>query len=173
MSGVPTRDRALLIADPRPALRVGIEILGGGRTSRLYRELNEKGEAVMSGGYSMDMEARGIVAISATPAPGVSIEEIEAASAELTAKFLREGPTAGELERAKKMIAASAIFTRDNQMSMAEWYGQLLSAGQTIEQIEGWDERIRAVTASDVMRAMNRYLAGTHYVDAVLLPEGR
>ena len=127
----------------------------------------------MSGGYSMAMEGRGIVSISATPAPGVSIEEIEAASAELTAKFLREGPTAEELERAKKMIAASAIFTRDNQMSMANWYGELLTAGQTVEQIEGWDERIRAVTAADVVRAMSRYLAGTNYVDAVLLPEGR
>ena len=165
--GVATGDR------DAEALQVGIEILAGGRTSRLYRELNERGEAVMSGGYSMAMEGRGIVSISATPAPGVSIEEIEAASAELTAKFLREGPTAEELERAKKMIAASAIFTRDNQMSMANWYGELLTAGQTVEQIEGWDERIRAVTAADVVRAMSRYLAGTNYVDAVLLPEGR
>ena len=155
------------------ALHVGIEILAGGRTSRLYRALNEQGEAVMSGGYSMEMEARGIVSISATPAPGVSIEEIEAASMELTAAFLRDGPTAEELERAKKAIAASAIFTRDNQMSMAEWYGELLTAGQTIEQIESWDDRIRAVTASDVMRVMNKYLAGTHYIDAVLLPEDR
>ncbi|HPI49402.1 MAG TPA: pitrilysin family protein [Hyphomonadaceae bacterium] len=165
--GVATGDR------DAEALQVGIEILAGGRTSRLYRELNEQGEAVMSGGYSMAMEGRGIVSISATPAPGVSIEEIEAASAELTTKFLREGPTAEELERAKKMIAASAIFTRDNQMSMANWYGELLTAGQTVEQIEGWDERIRAVTAADVVRAMSRYLAGTNYVDAVLLPEGR
>lgn len=165
--GVATGDR------DAEALQVGIEVLAGGRTSRLYRELNEQGEAVMSGGYSMAMEERGIVSISATPAPGVSIEEIEAASAELTAKFLREGPTAEELERAKKMIAASAIFTRDNQMSMANWYGELLTAGQTVEQIEGWDERIRAVTSADVVRAMSRYLAGTNYVDAVLLPEGR
>ena len=165
--GVATGDR------DAEALQVGIEILAGGRTCRHYRELNERGEAVMSGGYSMAMEGRGIVSISATPAPGVSIEEIEAASAELTAKFLREGPTAEELERAKKMIAASAIFTRDNQMSMVNWYGELLTAGQTVEQIEGWDERIRAVTAADVVRAMSRYLAGTNYVDAVLLPEGR
>ena len=77
------------------------------------------------------------------------------------------------LERAKKAIAASAIFTRDNQMSMANWYGELLTAGQTIEQIENWDDRIRAVTASDVVRVMNKHLAGTHYVDAVLLPEDR
>lgn len=155
------------------ALQVGIEILAGGRTSRLYRALNEQGEAVMSSGYSMEMEARGIISISATPAPGVSIEEIKAAAEVLTAEFLREGPTAEELGRAKQMLAASVVFTRDNQMRMADWYGQLLLAGQTVEEIGGWEQRIREVTAGDVVRAMNTYLAGTHYVDAVLLPEGR
>ncbi len=155
------------------ALQVGMEILGGGRVSRLYRELNEQGRATMSSGYSMEMEARGIVAISATPAPGVSVAAIEAEAMAVTSKFLREGPTAQELSRAKKMIAASAVFTRDNQMSLAEWYGERLTAGQTVAQIEGWEDRIRAVTAADVMRTMNRYLVGTNYVDAVLLPEAK
>lgn len=155
------------------ALQVGMEILGGGRVSRLYRDLNERGRAVMSAGYSMEMEARGVVAISATPAPGVSVAEIEAEAMAVTERFLREGPMAQELSRAKRMIAASAIFARDNQMRLAEWYGERLTAGQTVEQIEGWEDRVRAVTAADVMRAMNRYLAGTNYVDAVLLPEAR
>jgi len=153
------------------ALQVGMEILGGGRVSRLYRELNEQGQAVMSMGYSMEMEGRGYAAISATPAPGVAIEGIEAAAMDVTTRFLREGPTTEELKRAKDMIAASAIFARDNQMSMAEWYGERLTAGQTLEHIEGWDERIRAVTAADVVRVLNKYLAGVNHVDALLLPE--
>lgn len=153
------------------ALQVGMQILAGGRTSRLYGELNEQGKAVMGHGYSMEMEARGLLTISVQPAPGVSIDEIEAAAMAITEKFLREGPTASELERAKNMIAASAIFTRDNQMAMAEWYGQLLTAGQSLEHIETWDERIGAVTAKDVVRAMNKYMTGVNHVDAVLLPE--
>lgn len=43
------------------ALQVGMEILGGGRVSRLYRDLNEQGRATMSAGYSMEMEARGLL----------------------------------------------------------------------------------------------------------------
>ena len=122
-------------------------------------------------GYSMEMEGRGYAAISATPAPGVAIEGIEAAAMDVTTRFLREGPTTEELKRAKDMIAASAIFARDNQMSMAEWYGERLTAGQTLEHIEGWDERIRAVTAADVVRVLNKYLAGVNHVDALLVPE--
>jgi len=154
------------------ALQVGIEILAGSRTSRIYRQLNERGLAVMSHGYSTEMEARGVVAIGADPAQGVSVREIEEVAARVTRRFLRDGPTEDELVRAKESIAASSIFTRDNQMSMARWYGELLTAGQSVERIEGWEARIRAVTAADVVRVMNTYL-GAHHVDSVLLPESK
>ena len=154
------------------ALQVGIEILGGVRTSRLYRQLNERGLAVMSHGYSMEMEARGVVAIGADPAAGVSVSEIEEVAARVTRRFLRDGPTEDELVRAKESIAASATFTRDNQMALARWYGELLTAGETVERIQGWQDRILAVTAADVVRVMNKYLSANH-VDAVLLPEAK
>jgi zinc protease len=154
------------------ALQVGIEILAGVRTSRLYRQLNERGLAVMSHGYSMEMEARGVVAIGADPAAGVSVSEVEEVAARVTRRFLRDGPTEDELVRAKESIAASATFTRDNQMALARWYGELLTAGETVERIQGWQDRIRAVTAADVVRVMNKYLSANH-VDAVLLPEAK
>lgn len=155
------------------ALQVGVQILAGGRTSRLYRELNERGKAVMSSGFSIEMEARGVINVSSQPAPGVSVEEIEAAVAALTDEFLRDGPTPQEVTRAKEVIAASSIFARDSQVSMANWYGQQLAAGVPLERIETWDERIRAVTAADVKRVMNKYLKGVNHVDATLLPGSR
>jgi len=154
------------------ALQVGIEILAGARTSRIYRQLNERGLAVMSHGYSIETEARGVVVVGADPSPGVSVSEVEEVAARVTRRFLRDGPTEDELVRAKESIAASSIFARDNQMALARWYGELLTAGQSAEQVAGWDERIRAVTAADVKRVMNFYL-GANHVDAVLLPEGK
>ena len=77
------------------------------------------------------------------------------------------------LAGAKKMLAAEAIFSRDNQMSMADWYGSLLISGQKLDYIEGWQDRIGAVTADDVKRAMNAYIADKPYVDALLLPEAK
>ncbi len=154
------------------ALQVGIEILGGARTSRIYRQLNERGLAVMSHGYSMEMEARGVVAIGADPAAGVSVDEVAEVAGRVTRRFLRDGPTDDELVRAKESLAATSIFTRDNQMALARWYGEQLTAGQSLGRIQGWDARIRAVTAADVVRVMNKYLSA-HYVDAILTPEGK
>jgi zinc protease len=154
------------------ALHVAMEILGGGRTSRLYRELVEKDIAVMTYGYSMEMEAPGMVYMSASPNPAMSLDDVKKAALAVTDKFLKEGPTAEELNRAKKSIAASEIFARDNQRGMAEWYGTMLTAGQTVQQIETWDDRIAAVTAEQVKAAANKYLSGNH-IDAKLLPEGR
>jgi zinc protease len=154
------------------ALHVAMEILGGGRTSRLYRELVEKDVAVMTYAYSMEMEAAGMLYMSASPSPSVSLDDVRKAALAVTDRFLKEGPTAEELNRAKKSIAASEIFARDNQRGMAEWYGTMLTAGQTVQQIETWDDRIAAVTAEQVKAAANKYLSANH-VDAKLLPEGR
>lgn len=155
------------------ALQVGMHVLGGGRTSRFYRELVERGQAVSVYAYSNEMEARGSVVIGAQPAPGVSIETIRAASVAITDKFLRDGPTREELERAKRMIAADAVFRRDNQVDMANWYGGMLVSGLSIGKIEAYETEIAAVTAEQVKAAMSRYLRLNH-VDALLLPaEGK
>jgi zinc protease len=159
-------------ASDSEALHVAMEILGGGRTSRLYRELVEKDIAVMTYGYSMELEAPGMVYVSASPNPAMSLDDVKKAVLTVTDKFIKEGPTAEELNRAKKSIRASEIFTRDNQRSMAEWYGTMLTAGQTVQRVEAWDDRIAAVTAEQVKAAANKYLTKNH-VDAKLLPEGR
>jgi zinc protease len=156
--------------DDAEALHVAMEILGGGRTSRLYRELVEKGVAVSSYAYSMEMEAPGTVSVSASPAPGVTLDGVKTAVLAVTDAFLKEGPTAEELKRAKKMIAASEIYAHDSQSGMAEWYGSMLTAGMTVEEIEGWDDRIQAVTAEQVRAAANKYLSGVNHIDARLLP---
>jgi zinc protease len=162
------------IGDPdAEALQVGMEILGGGRTSRLYRELVEKGVAVDAYAYSSEMEAPGVLGVGASPMPGVGLDKLETAVLAVTEQFLKEGPTRQELDRAKRMTIASEIFARDNQMGMASWYGQLLTAGASLDYIQDWDERIEAVTAERVLAAMKKRMAGVAYVDAVLLPEAK
>jgi zinc protease len=56
---------------------------------------------------------------------------------------------------------------------MAEWYGSQLIAGQTVDDILTWNDRIQAVTAEQVKAAANKYLSGVHHVDARLLPEAK
>ena len=71
------------------------------------------------------------------------------------------------------MIAADAVFRRDTQMDMANWYGGMLVSGISLEKIEAYETEIAAVTAEQVKAAMSRYMRLNH-VDALLLPpEGK
>ena len=155
------------------ALQVGMHILGGGRTSRLYRELVEGGEAVSAYAQSHEMEAAGPVALTVQPAQGVAVNAVKAEALGVLREFIAEGPTAEELARAKKMLTANSIFRRDNQVDMANWYGVQLTAGLTLAEIEAEDARIAAVSAADVRAVMKRYLSGANHVDALLLPEAQ
>lgn len=161
--------------DPQSeALDVGLEILGGGRTSRLNREMVEnQAVAVNAYAFSNEQEARGYISVGGSPAPGKTIADVRKATEAVVAKFLAEGPTDEELARAKRSIAASTTFARDSQVSMANWYGGQLVQGQTIQQIEDWDDRIRAVTKEQVKAALTAYLVGKNHIDATLLVEGQ
>lgn len=153
------------------ALQVGMEVLAGGRTSRFYRELVEGGEAVMAHGYTMEMEAAGTLTISVAPAPDTSVRDVRARAMLIVNRFLDEGPTNEELKRAKSMLAAEAVFRRDNQVDMANWYGVMLTAGLSLQEIARHDAQIAHVSAADVKRVMNRYLRGPNYIDGLLSPE--
>lgn len=155
------------------ALQVGMQILGGRRTGRLYRGLVEGGRAVSAWGYSEEMEAPGVITIAVAPSRGVSLETARDEALKIVETFADAGPTDEELARAKSLIAASAVFRRDNQQTLADWYGISLAAGVPLEDIESWDERIAAVTREDVVAAIGRYLVGPRHVDAKLLPEAK
>ena len=155
------------------ALEVGLQVLGGGRTSRLNRELVEKQMiAVAAYAGSEESFARGSIVVGASPAPGHALEQMKPAVEAVVAKFLEEGPTPQELERAKSNIAASATFARDSQVAMANWYGGQLVIGQSVERVQHWEGRIRAVTAEQVKAAMNAYMKAPH-VDARLIQGGK
>lgn len=154
------------------ALQVAMQVLGGGRTGRLYRTLVEGGQAVTAWGYSAEMEAPGLVAVSVSPSQGVTINAARTAAMKVVTEFAEDGPSDEELARAKGIIAASAVFRRDNQQQLADWYGLMLSSGVPLERIETWDERIAAVTREDVVDVVTRYLIAPHHVDSILLPGG-
>lgn len=153
------------------ALEIGLMILGRGRTSRLYRELVERGEALIVDSASQEHKASGVLSLRAVPTEGVSVEELQLAALTVVDQFIGEGPTEEEVTRAKNVIAADAIVNRDNQVALANWYGERLSAGLPLAYIESWHDRLNRVTPSDVRRAMKRFIASKPYIDAFLLPE--
>jgi zinc protease len=141
------------------ALTVLAELLGGsGQTSVLPRALQfDTQTAVYSAafydGTTMDDATFGLIVV---PAPGVSLETAEAEMDRVLADFMATGPDPAALERIRMQIRAADIYDRDDVNALARRYGEGLSIGLTIEDIESWDEALSAVTAADVMAAAEK-----------------
>jgi predicted Zn-dependent peptidase len=87
------------------------EILGGGKTSRLYERLvfRERLADMAAAGQS-SLEIAGLFTLQADVKQGVAVERVEAAMLDELNRFIEQGPTAAELERAR--IALRAGFVR-------------------------------------------------------------
>lgn len=141
------------------ALAVLAELLGGsGQTSVLARALQfDTQTAVYSSafydGVTIDDASFGLVVV---PSPGVSLETAEAEMDRVIADFLKTGPDSAALERIRTQIKAGDIYARDDVEQLARRYGEGLTVGLGLEDIEGWDDVLSAVTEADVMAAAEK-----------------
>jgi zinc protease len=152
------------------ALEVLAHLLGGGHTSLLFKTLViEDKLAVTAGahyqGTSVDDTRFYVYAV---PAPGVSLERLDAAIDRVIARAA-QGVDAEDIRRAKTRLIADAIYAQDNQATLARWYGASLAAGLGLEDVAQWPERIEAVSAADVQNAA-RWLDKRRSVTGFLLP---
>jgi zinc protease len=155
------------------ALDVLAQILGGSTTSRFYRVLViERGLAVGASAWyqdsALDMTRLGL---SATPKPGVTLPQLEAAIDDVIAEVIAKGVDAEELARAKNRLIADAVFAQDNQATMARWYGAALTTGSTVERVKSWPDRIRAVSAEAVQSAARAWLDKRRSVTGYLIKD--
>ncbi len=102
---VPPRGDAAM-----PLIDLATTVLGYGKTSRLYQRLVYKDKLADS--VSVGTQPRSLaggVSMNVMVKKGVDEKEVEAAIADEWKKFLAEGPTADELERAKTVYRADVI----------------------------------------------------------------
>ncbi len=86
------------------------DVLAQGKSSRLYKRLVYQDEIATDASAYVDLsEIGGQFAIVATARAGVPLEKVEKAIDEELAKFLKDGPTKDELERAKTQYEAGFI----------------------------------------------------------------
>ena len=177
----PVMTRASIVPERNPgdqrtaaALSVLAEMLGGSaQTSVLARDLVLTGKALYVDaaydGLSVDPT---VFAMSLMPAPGVSPPEAEAALEAALARFVEQGPDPAQLERVKTQIRAARIYARDSAHGRAYDYGQGLSIGLGIADVNDWPDILSAVTVEDVRAAARLALANPAHVTGWLLPQG-
>ncbi len=145
------------------ALTLLAEILGGGTTSVMTEKLQfESRKAVYTGAfYSGSSLDDTTFHITIAPAPGVTLEEAEAAMDDVVAEFLETGIDPEQLERIKTQIRASETYVRDDVSALANRYGRALTQGLTVEDVQAWPDILAAVTEEDIMAAAREIFAKT------------
>jgi zinc protease len=150
-------------ADAVP-LQLAAAVLGGGKTSRLYERLVYKDKLADSVQVSVDALAlAGQFELQADVKNGVDPAKVEAAINDEWAKFLKDGPTAEELQRMR--IRAHAGFVRSvEKVAHQAW---ALAEGQTYRNDPGAYKadfaRMDAATPANVLAAAKKWIAKGDY----------
>lgn len=149
------------------------QLLGGDQTSVLYRVLVEQKKLASDAGASYDGNVRDAAEFSvyAVPRPGVSLEALEKAMDQVLGVSALALPRDADLARAKTQLIAGVTFRRDSQFAMASAYGQALTIGLTVDDVNEWPARIRAVSAENVRKAA-QLLSKKQAVTGYLIPGG-
>jgi len=178
----PSLHRAYLVpssttakAGESEALEVLSFILGHGTTSRLYRTLVVERElAIGAGGYynGTALDASEFT-VYGSPKPGVTLPKLEDAVDAVIDDIVANGVTPDEVERAKNRLIADTVYAQDSQATMARWYGAALTTGSTVEAVQTWHYRLRAVTADAVNAAAKAWLDKRQSVTGYLIRDAQ
>jgi zinc protease len=155
------------------ALSVMSSILSGSRTARLTKALvydSQKASQVF--GFQNSSEDVGVFQVTVVPRPEHSLTDLEALVDSVLQKFISEGPTAEELQKAKSGLELNFLrglesnLGKANQLnSGAVFYG---NPGQFSTDYQ----KTLAVTAADIKRVAAKYLTGARIVLSVV-PQGK
>lgn len=166
-------------AEGRDALALDLlsEILGGGSTSRLYRQLvADDAIAASAGGWyqSTSLDDTSFM-IYAVPRDGHTLEELGTATRKVIDALIANGVSAEELERAKKSLLSSALYAQDSQSTLARMFGAAMTTGTSIQDVRDWPAKVSAITAEEVQAAAAKYLVRppvTAYLRPQVVAEG-
>ncbi|MAQ84382.1 MAG: peptidase M16 [Maritimibacter sp.] len=143
------------------ALVLLAEILGGNDfTSVLPRKLVfEENKALYTWAYYSQLSLEETTfGLGIMPAPGVSLEDAEAALDGALAEFMDDGIDPEQFERVKFQLRAAYIYAEDSTEGLARRYGSALTSGLTVEDVAAWPDVLQSVTPEQVMDVAARVL---------------
>jgi zinc protease len=152
------------------ALDIAANILGGGRSSRLYQNVKNKQNIVTSiSAVNESMKDDSIFVIDANIDP-VNVSLAKKAIIEEITK-LKQGITQEELKRAKTQLQRDFLYGSESAENIANTVGYILTIGCNIDYYNNYVENLNKITAEDVKQAVNKYLDTSKMAFSLLLPE--
>jgi zinc protease len=155
------------------ALEVLAWILDGGDSSRMSKELLRDQQLVAATSVSYDLYSRlqTLLTLSAVPAKGKQVADVETALRKQIKRLRDEAVTDEELQRVKTQILTGRVYERDSIFYQAMQLGILETVGIGWQADEIFDEKIRAVTAEQVQAVAKEFLVDTRLTVATLDPQ--
>ena len=140
------------------ALTLLAALLGDGPTAVLPKELQFGTRQALYAsafysGTALDDTTFGLVIV---PSQGVSLQEAEDAMDATVAQFMQDGVDADHLKRLKMQLRASQIYARDDADAVGNRYGQALTSGLTVQDVQDWPDILQSITEEEILAAAER-----------------
>jgi predicted Zn-dependent peptidase len=157
--------------DPdRYPLMVFNNLLGRGMSSRLFKEVRERRGLAYSVGSSVSrFMDTGVLVISAGVAPE-NLKEAATVIRQELQKLAEEAVSEEEMAKVRDYSVGNLRLGLETSMALGQRAGELLLTMGEIETIESVVEKLRAVTADDILRVARRIIQGAKPTLAVVGP---
>jgi zinc protease len=144
------------------ALDILSEVLGGGTTSRLYRNLVVDQAVAASAGafYQSSTLGDAMFGFYGVPRGEGTLAEVEAAIDAEIEVLVADGVTEAEVAGAKHRLLAATIYAEDSASALARSLGTALTTGSTLQEAQAWPSTIDAVTVDANAAARNISTSG-------------
>lgn len=153
------------------ALDVLSQILGGGKSSKFYRNLKEqKGLAYSISASNGSYKDDGIFYINANFVPS-SVEKLEKAIFEEIKYIQKYGVTEEELNVAKKMIEQETYYSRESTSNISSELGYVVTLTGDADFYTDYVSNIKKVSLKDIQLAAQKYLDENKSAVSIALPK--
>jgi len=153
-----------------PVLDVISNILGSGESSRLYRKIKEEEGLVNSVySYAFTPKSDGLFAVGGTMQP----DKVEDAYKEIIKQIyeLKYKPVSkDEIRKAIVNIESDAIYSKETMQGQAQKLGYFEVEADDYKYEEEYLQRVKGVTAEDILEIANKYFVNNNITAGVLVP---
>lgn len=150
-------------------------ILDGGSSARIETNLVRGSRISAGAGARYDGLSRGdgLLVISATPSPGISMEALEQAVQAEIDRLRDTLPDPAEMARVRAGVLSGRVFGMDSLFGQAMEIGQLVTLGIDRRVIDTFGEHLEKVTPGDVQRVAREWLMPQRRTIAHVQPEAK
>lgn len=154
-----------------PATSLLADILGGGKTSKLYKSVvYEKQLASSISAFYYGLKDEGLLIIFATLQQGKDINELEKAINQEIENLKKNNISDEELNRAKNSQLADLVYARESVVRLGFQLGEALINTENPNYINEYPKLIQKVSTQDIEKIINEYINDDNKTTVIVHP---